>query len=103
MCESSEDPDDDEHHDDERDHHRPDVDLSHGCRPRKFAKFATLRARTRCLTELSVYRAFDLGDPEWLACDFRQRLRIDQELVAKDGLELAHVHLGHQDMIEALQ
>ena len=30
-------------------------------------------------------------------------LRVDQELVAQHGLELAHVHFGHEDMFEALQ
>ena len=35
--------------------------------------------------------------------DLGQRLRVDQKLVAQHGLELAAVHLGHEDMLEALE
>src|SRR4029079_3689708 len=48
-------------------------------------------------------RRFDLGDGEGLAADLRQRLGVDQELVAKQGLELAGVHLRHEDILEALE
>jgi len=53
--------------------------------------------------ERGIDRRLDLGDTEGVPRDLRQRLGVDQELVAKHGLELAHVHLGHEDMSEALQ
>ena len=50
-----------------------------------------------------VYGGFNFGDPEGMSRHLRQRFRVDQELIAKHGLELAHVHFGHQDMFEALE
>src|SRR5690242_10214042 len=46
---------------------------------------------------------FDLGDAEGVPADLRQGFRVDQELVAQHGLELAHVHFGNEDMFEPLQ
>ena len=51
-------------------------------------------------TEVSITGG---GDPERVPGYLRQRLRVDEILVAQERLELAHVHLGHQDMFEALQ
>jgi hypothetical protein len=55
-------------------------------------------SRKRC-----VYRGFNLGNAEGVTRHFRERLGVDEELVAKHRLELAHVHFGHEDMFEALQ
>ena len=46
---------------------------------------------------------FNFSNSKRVTADLRQRFCVDQELVAEQGLELAHVHLGHQDMFEALQ
>ena len=78
--------------------------LRRGTGPRRNAAIAApLCARTRAFFQSGPDRGLDLGDSERVAADLRQRLRVDQELVAKHRLELTHVHLGHQDMFEALQ
>src|SRR3954451_14427107 len=53
--------------------------------------------------EPCIDRRLDLCDPEWEPADLRQRLGVHQELVAKHGLELAHVQLRYEDISEALQ
>ena len=57
-------PDDDEDDRDEQDQQRPDVELLHLSRPRKFTMFTLLRARTRGLAKLSIYCRLDFGDAE---------------------------------------
>src|SRR5690349_14693833 len=67
---------------------------------------ATLVTLTRCARRSSyrlLDRRFDLRDRERLAGHFVERPGVDQELVAKQGLELSAVHLGHEDMIIALE
>ena len=46
---------------------------------------------------------FQLCNLERLAAGLGERLRIDEELVAQHGLELAGIHFRHQHMVEALE
>src|SRR5690606_19302180 len=48
-------------------------------------------------------RRLELRDLERLAAGLGQAFRIDQQLVAQHGLELAGVHFRHQHMLEAAQ
>src|SRR3954451_8628882 len=78
------------------------------CRPQVCRRmFANVRSDEACSPTISGERGIncglDLGDAERMPADLGQRLRIDQKLVAKHGLELTHVHFRHQDMSEALQ
>ena len=56
-------------------------------------------AAAKATIEIDV-PSFDLGDPERMPRNLGQRSRIDQILVAKDGLQLPGVHLGHQHVFE---
>src|SRR5215469_10884674 len=46
---------------------------------------------------------FDLGDPEGLSGDFIARLGVDQILVAQYRLQLASIHLWHENALVAAQ
>ena len=72
-----------QHDDDQHDQHRPRIDRLHASR--------------------LLDRRFDFGDREGLARNLGHRLRVDQELVAKDRLQLPAVHLGDEDMLKALE
>ena len=89
-----------QNNDDQQDQHRPDVDLFHLGAELLSTIVAMLTTFSQCRASIAAsISAMRNGWPLTLVSD----LRVDQELVAKHGLELAHVHLGHEDMLEALE